>query len=350
MVSIARARENPQQPGLQPGPLSLPMNLTDLHGRVVSYLRLSVTDCCNLRCGYCMPPGGITRSEQSQLLSFEELERIASIAVSLGLDKIRITGGEPLIRRGVIPFLGRLSLLPGLNFLVLTTNGILLAELATDLKGAGVERLNVSLDSLKPETFSAITRGGELAAVLRGLDAAVKAGLPHPKLNMVVMKGVNDHEVVDFALLARERGCTVRFIEYMPAGRVEGWQSQFLPAEEILRRIADRFELRPVSDGPTAGPSRSFRFADAPGGIGIISAVSGHFCAGCNRIRVTAQGLARSCLFADDQLDLKPLLRGTSQEELAEALRRFVMAKPGAHRMTPHESHHTPFTMSGIGG
>ena len=326
------------------------MKLMDAHGRTISYLRLSVTDRCNLRCSYCMPEAGIAKSPHADILRFEELEQIAEIAVSLGIEKVRITGGEPLVRKGIVPFLGRISAIHGLNHLVLTTNGIRLAELAADLADAGVQRLNVSLDSLRPDTFRAITRGGELAAVLRGVDAAVAVGLPHPKLNMVVMKGVNDGEIVDFALLARERGCTVRYIEYMPAGRVEGWRERFLPGEEIYHRIASRFDLLPSGDGGTAGPAKGYRFCDAPGGIGIISAVSGHFCAGCNRIRVTARGIARSCLFADDALDLKPLLREGNRDDVAAALRRFVLTKPGHHRMTPGEAHHTPFTMAGIGG
>ena len=326
------------------------MSLIDAHGRAISYLRLSVTDRCNLRCGYCMPAEGVAMTTHADILRFEELEQITEIAISLGIEKVRITGGEPLVRKGLVPFLSRLSAIPGLNFLVLTTNGILLADMAADLRNAGVERLNVSLDSLRPETFSAITRGGDLAAVLRGLDAAVRVGLPHPKLNMVVMKGVNDDEIVDFAALARERGCTVRFIEYMPATCAEGWQDYFLPGVEIYRRIADRFELAPMTGTPGAGPARLHGFADGHGGIGIISAVSGHFCAGCNRIRVTAQGIARSCLFADDALDLKPLLREGTRSDVAEALRRFILAKPGHHLMTPAEAHHTPFTMSGIGG
>ncbi len=326
------------------------MKLMDAHGRAISYLRLSVTDRCNLRCSYCMPEDGVPKAVHAEILRFEELEQITEIAVSLGIEKVRITGGEPLIRRGLVPFLARISAIPGLNFLVLTTNGVRLAELATELRDAGVERLNVSLDSLRTETFRAITRGGDLATVLRGLDAAVQAGLPHPKLNMVVMKGINDDEIVAFAEMARERGCTVRFIEYMPAGRVEGWQDHFLPGEEIYHRIASRFDLVPAGDGRTAGPAKSYRFSDSPGGIGIISAVSGHFCAGCNRIRVTARGIARSCLFADDALDLKPLLRQGSREDVVAALQRFVLTKPGHHGMTPDEAHHTPFTMAGIGG
>ena len=326
------------------------MNLVDAHGRAISYLRLSVTDRCNLRCGYCMPAEGVAKTTHSDILRFEELEQIAKIAVSLGVEKVRITGGEPLVRKGLVPFLARLSAIPGLNFLVLTTNGILLADMAADLRTAGVERLNVSLDSLRPETFRAITRGGDLAAVLRGLDVAVQVGLPHPKLNMVVMKEVNDDEIVNFAALARERGCTVRFIEYMPTDRAEGWQKYFLHAEEIHRRIASRFELAPMTGAPGAGPARQYRFADGHGGIGIISAVSGHFCAGCNRIRVTAQGIARSCLFADDALDLKPLLREGTSSDVAAALRQFVLAKPGHHQITPNEANHTPFAMSGIGG
>jgi cyclic pyranopterin phosphate synthase len=326
------------------------MNLVDGHGRAISYLRLSVTDRCNLRCGYCMPDDGVDKTTHADILRFEELEQIAEIAVSLGIEKVRITGGEPLVRKGLVPFLARLSAIPGLNYLVLTTNGILLEDMAGDLRTAGVERLNVSLDSLRPKTFHSITRGGDLAAVLRGLDAVVRVGLPHPKLNMVVMKGINDDEIVDFATLARERRCTVRFIEYMPTSRIEGWRDHFLPGEEILRRIATRYELAPIFGTPGAGPAQTYRFTDGNGGIGIISAVSGHFCAGCNRLRVTARGLARSCLFADKTLDLKPLLRESTRSDVVAALRQFVLTKPGHHLMTPDEAHHTPFTMSGIGG
>lgn len=326
------------------------MKLVDAHGRSISYLRLSVTDRCNLRCSYCMPADGIDKTDHADILRFEELEEITEIAVSLGIEKVRITGGEPLVRKGLIPFLARLSAIPGLTHLVLTTNGVLLAQQAADLYAAGVQRLNVSLDSLRPETFRIITRGGDVVTVLRGLDAVVAAGLPHPKLNMVVMKGVNDHEIVDFATLARERGCTVRFIEYMPATRAEDWHECFVPGEEIFQRIAARYELIPSKSDQGSGPARLYHFADAPGGIGIISAVSGHFCASCNRIRVTARGIARSCLFADDALDLKPLLRNGTRNAVEAALRSFVKAKPGHHLMTPHGAHHTPFTMSGIGG
>ena len=167
---------------------------------------------------------------------------------------------------------------------------------------------------------------------------------------MVVMNGVNDEEIVDFAALARQRGCTVRYIEYMPTSRVTGWQERFLPGEEIYHRIATRYDLVPVGDTRTAGPARTYRFTDSPGGIGIISAVSGHFCAGCNRIRVTARGIVRSCLFADDALDLKPLLREGTRGDVEAALRSFVLDKPGHHLMTPEKATHHPFAMSGIGG
>ena len=326
------------------------MKLIDAHGRAISYLRLSVTDRCNLRCSYCMPADGVAKASHDDILRFEELLQITEIAVSLGIEKVRVTGGEPLVRRGVVPFLARIAAIPGLNFLVLTTNGILLEGLAADLAAAGVQRLNVSLDSLRPETFSAITRGGDVTAVLRGLDAAERAGLPPPKLNVVVMKGVNDDEILDFTALARERGCTVRFIEYMPTSRAEGWQNHFVPGEEIYRRITARYDLEPITGGQGAGPARLYRFTDAPGGIGIISAVSGHFCASCNRIRVTARGVARSCLFADNALDLKPLLREGTRSDVEAALRSFVRAKPGHHLMTPDGAHHKPFAMSGIGG
>lgn len=326
------------------------MQLTDSIGRNINYLRLSVTDRCNMRCFYCMPPEGVTDKGHGAILSYEELQLIAETAVGLGIEKIRITGGEPLVRHGIVAFLARLAAIPALRHLALTTNGALLERMAADLFRAGVQRLNVSLDSLKAETFAAITRGGELRAVLSGLDAAERAGFPPPKINCVIMAGVNDSEIFDFAEMTRARGTSIRFIEYMPVVREDGWQRYCISGEEILRRIAERYPLEQVDKGPFAGPSRDYRIPGAQGTIGIITAVSGHFCSDCNRIRVTATGQAKGCLFSDERIDLIPALRPPDREQLAGILRGIVATKPERHNITCDGYSHRNFTMSQVGG
>ena len=326
------------------------MLLTDSHGRKINYLRLSVTDRCNMRCIYCMPLEGIAKTEHGAILSYEQLLLIAEASVALGIEKIRITGGEPLVRGGIVGFLEKLSHISGLRHLALTTNGLLLEHLADDLHQAGVQRLNVSLDSLKPDTFREITRGGELAKVLTGLDAAERAGFPPPKINCVVMRGVNDTELLDFAELTRRRGNAVRFIEYMPALKVEGWQRYCISGDEILERIAVRYELEPLDKGRYAGPSRDFRIPGSPGSIGIITAVSGHFCSQCNRIRVTSTGQAKGCLFSDQKTDLLPYLRPPDRERLTNVLQSIVSEKPECHDISNQGYTHSHFTMSQVGG
>jgi cyclic pyranopterin phosphate synthase len=326
------------------------MELIDSFGRKINYLRLSVTDRCNMRCLYCMPADGIPLVTHHDILSYEELLRVARAAVAAGIEKIRVTGGEPLVRRGIVPFLAQLAALPGLRQLVLTTNGLHLEEMAGELRQAGVQRLNVSLDSLRPETFSAITRGASLSRVLAGIEAAERAGFPL-KINAVVMRGVNYREILDFAALTRERPLTVRFIEYMPAIRAEDWESLVVPGDEVLAELGRHFRLTPLERDGLAGPARVFRIAGAAGTIGVITPVSGHFCGECNRIRVTATGRARGCLFADDDLDLKPLLAAGDEAGLAAALRAIVTGKPDRHSLAAaQERQHTPFAMSAIGG
>jgi cyclic pyranopterin phosphate synthase len=325
------------------------MSLRDSLGRKINYLRLSVTDRCNLRCSYCMPEEGIGKVAHSEILSYEELYRIAQAAVTIGIDKIRITGGEPLVRKGIIDFLRKLSGIPALQQLVLTTNGVLLEEMAAELRSAGVQRLNISLDSLNPATFRQISRCGDLARVLAGIEAAKECGFPI-KLNMVVMRGINDHELLDFASLAATTAITVRFIEYMPAIREQNWQRLAVPGAEILQRLAERFTLIPLEQAEMAGPSRNFRILGSPGTLGVITPVSHHFCSECNRIRVTASGMAKGCLFAESRLDLKPALRNGSPLLLAQALHSIVANKPDRHQMSPEECHHQAFSMASIGG
>ena len=326
------------------------MQLTDSLGRNINYLRLSVTDRCNMRCFYCMPEEGVIKKGHDELLSYEELLLIAETAVGLGIEKIRITGGEPLVRSGIVAFMAKLAAIPGLRHLALTTNGLLLEDMAADLYRAGVQRLNVSLDSLDPDTFFEITRGGDLNKVLAGLDAAERGGFPSPKINVVTMRGVNDSEILSFAEMTRERGNSVRFIEYMPVVKDDGWQRYCIPGEEILQRIAASYPLEPVDKGAFAGPSRDFRIPGARGSIGIITAVSGHFCSDCNRIRVTSTGQAKGCLFADEKTDLMPCLRPPDRVRLAEALQVIVSAKPERHGISSDGYGHRNFTMAQVGG
>lgn len=325
------------------------MGLIDPHGRKINYLRLSITDRCNLRCSYCMPPVGIVKRSHTETLSYEDLYAVAQAAVSIGIEKIRITGGEPLVRRGLLHFLARLKNLRGLKQLVLTTNGILLDEMAVSLKEAGVQRLNISIDSLKPDVFARITRCGDLSRVLSGIDAAEAAGFP-VKLNAVAMRGVNDSELFDFAALTFNRPFKIRFIEYMPAIKQPGWQKFLIPGDEIIKGLESRYKLIPVDKGELAGPAREFQIPGALGTIGIITPLSEHFCGNCNRIRVTSSGKARSCLFSQDECDLKPYLAAGNNGLLAGALRDLVSGKPVSHSLSTEINDHQSFTMSAIGG
>jgi len=326
------------------------MTLVDPHGRRINYLRLSVTDRCNLRCSYCMPPEGVPKLSHAALLSYEDLLRTARAAIAIGVEKIRVTGGEPLVRQGITGFLKDLARLPGLERLVLTTNGILLPEMAGQLRSAGVESLNISLDSLIPETFHSITRGGDLNRVLAGIKAAESAGFPFVKINVVVMRGVNDAEVAEFAAMTLDRPYRVRFIEYMPTLKEGNWQALTVPAAEILSRLASRYTIEPVATDSLAGPAAYYRIAGAAGKIGIIAPVSCHFCRDCNRIRVASTGIAKSCLFSEGVLDLKPILAGGDEAALREALRLVVNTKPARHRLSAAVPAHAPVAMSQVGG
>jgi cyclic pyranopterin phosphate synthase len=323
--------------------------MIDAHGRKINYLRLSVTDRCNLRCRYCMPADGVPLLPHGEILSYEELSLVARAAVSLGIEKIRVTGGEPLVRKGILGFLSRLAGIPGLRQLVLTTNGLLLEEMAEPLKSAGVQRLNISIDSLVPENFLRITRGGDVSRVLSGIAAAEAARFPI-KLNMVVMRGVNDHEVVDFAALTLDKPYAVRFIEFMPSGADTDWPSRVVSGREILDRISKRFGFAEIGRGELAGPAKDYRIRGAAGTIGVITPVTGHFCDGCNRIRVTASGKARGCLFSEAETDLKPILRGNDPSELEKVLLRIVGTKPGKHRLCEEPTGPPTLDMSRVGG
>lgn len=325
------------------------MSLVDSFGRKINYLRLSLTDRCNFRCIYCMPKDGVCKVSHHDILSYEELLLLARTVVPLGIEKIRVTGGEPLVRTGIVQFLRDLSQIAGLRQLVLTTNGSLLEDMAADLHDAGVQRLNISLDSLSPENFSAITRGGDLAKVMAGIERAEKIGFPI-KINVVAMRGINDHEFLDFAALTLKKPYSVRFIEYMPTQEDEMWQSRVFSGEDILELIAEKYSLQPVVRGEMSGPSRDYKIEGALGTIGVITAVSGHFCQDCNRIRVTSQGMVKNCLFADTEVDLKPYLRSGDVELLQKILRKIVTDKPGKYLIADEKSSHQPFSMSKVGG
>jgi Molybdenum cofactor biosynthesis enzyme len=295
-----------------------------------------------------MPLGERTSCRRDQILSYEELELIARTAAGLGIQKIRVTGGEPTLRNGVVPFLGRLRAIPGIREVSMTTNGLHLASMAAELKAVGVNSVNVSLDSLVPEVFELMTRGGKLNRVLEGLEAAERAGL-NIKLNVVVLRGINDGEIVSLAGLTLHRPWTVRFIEYMPTLRELDWQRRTVPGKTIMDRLNRRFKLVPVSADPLCGPARMYRIPTARGKVGIISPMSDHFCSDCNRIRVTATGRAKSCLLADEEADLRPYLGDRGR--LQEALREVMTGKGRGHRFSADDdAGPAPFVMAAIGG
>jgi cyclic pyranopterin phosphate synthase len=330
--------------------------LKDTHNRVINYLRLSVTDRCNLRCKYCVPQKAQAGMGRRDLLSYDDLLRLARESVALGIRKIRITGGEPLVRPGIVEFLERIHDLSahchGESLqLVLTTNGMLLKKLAAPLRRAGVRRLNISLDSLKKGTFASITGGGNVDAVLDGIEATMEAGFPPPQINVVVLRGLNDSEIPAFAALAAKMQLNVRFIEYMPITGNSGWRSQYVPSSEVLERIGREHRLTPVESLNGAGPARYFQLDGGPAQIGVISPISEHFCASCNRIRIASDGLARGCLFADEATDLKPYLK-QGDEAVRAILTSIIRKKPLRHSVTESECWHSRgwVPMSAIGG
>ncbi len=300
-------------------------------------MRISVTDRCNLRCTYCMPPEGFQLLPHDDVLSYEEIIRIVRIANSLGVNKFRITGGEPLVRKGVIDFIKEINSLEGVET-VFTTNGILLEKYASALKTAGVQRLNISVDTLKPERFKSITGYDRLPSVLKGIEAAHRAGFSPIKLNVVLMKGVNDDELADFIELARERPYQVRFIEFMPMKDNSWEREKFIPSKEIEERVA---ALRPLLDDPASeksAPSRTYLLDGYAGKIGFISPVSRHFCDSCNRIRLTSDGRIRSCLLRKGEVDIRAAIRsGADDDRIKELVASAVLLKPSGHRLDDDE-------------
>ena len=311
------------------------MPYCDSHDRPISYLRVSVTDRCNLRCVYCMPSQGLSLRAHRDILTYEEIARVASAAAQLGIFRVRLTGGEPLARLGLDDLIRMVSAIPGIEDLSLTTNGILLAEMARALAEAGLNRVNISLDTLRPERFRTITRRGELRDVLRGMAAAHREGLEPVKINMVVIRGLNDDEVLDFARRTVVEGWHVRYIEVMPLGEGSHWVDDGLVPNEEIRRTIEQ-ALGPLTDVPAngGGPARYYRIGGAPGTIGFISPVSQHFCQSCNRLRLTADGFLRPCLLSEREIDIRtPLRAGATDEDLVEILTRAISAKPAGHHL-----------------
>jgi GTP 3',8-cyclase len=324
--------------------------LVDSFGRVHRDLRISITDRCNFRCTYCMPEEGMVWLPRHDLLTYEEIERLARLLVErFGFESIRLTGGEPTVRARLPVLVEKLSALP--VDLSLTTNGVSLRLLAHDLAAAGLDRINISLDSLRADRFSAITRRDALDAVLDGIDAAIDAGLSPIKINVVVMRGVNDDELVDFAAFGRERGVVVRFIEFMPLDAQGEWTNdQVVSQAEIVERIDAAFPLATVGR-PGSAPAERFRFADGQGEIGVIPSVTNAFCDTCDRVRLTAEGQLRNCLFAVDEFDLRHLVRsGASDDDVADAVRQVVAAKWSGHRINQPVFIRPARSMSQIGG
>jgi len=327
--------------------------LVDRYGRVHRDLRISITDRCNLRCVYCMPEEGIEFAPRDQILTYEELTRVARVAHGLGVTRVRITGGEPLVRRGLESFIAMLADI-GFDDLSMTTNGIGLDRRAQRLADAGLRRINISCDSLRPARFAQIRRRGDLAAVLAAMDAAEQAGLAPLKVNVVMLAGMNDDEIVDFARFARETGRIVRFIEYMPLDGAGEWsRDSVVSADTIIQTIREHWELEAVASPDTdpSAPATRYVFSDGNGEIGVIPTVTQPFCGTCDRLRVTADGAIRNCLFATDETPLRDVMRdGATDEAIALALRRAVGAKLPGHGINDPGFLRPARSMSMIGG
>lgn len=355
--------------------MTRPTLLSDSFGRVMRDLRVSLTDRCNFRCLYCLPEteeaANFYRTKfdpqrnpnppsfrlpdwkpRSEILSFEEIERLVRIAVHLGIEKIRLTGGEPLLRQGVEVLVGKLAQIPGLKDLAMTTNGFLFRQKAEALKAAGLRRISFSLDSLDRDNFKKITGRDGLGEVLNGIEQAQALGLNPVKVNAVVIRGINDHEMENLAALARKRNLSFRFIEFMPLDSGRAWLKDLVvPGREILRRLQAKFQLRPIQSENAAETARRWAFEEGRGEIGIIAPVTEPFCGHCNRVRLTADGKIRTCLFSLHEHDVKSLLRGgASDDQIAERLRGIVWQKEERHHIGEPEFVQPERSMSCIGG
>ena len=334
--------------------------MKDSHGRVIDYLRISLTDRCNFRCIYCMPEEGVHMMGHDEILRIEEIEAIARVATRIGIRSVRLTGGEPLVRKGVVDLVAALHGMPCIENVSMTTNGVLLPEMAPELKAAGLSRVNISLDTLDAEQFAFITRVGRIESTLKGIDAALEAGFNPVKINAVTVRSLNQ-DYLDFAKLSIDRPLHVRFIEYMPVGESTGadgtgWGKQdVVPSEELLQIINERAREEGLSelvstrddDKPLGwGPARYFQFPGAQGTVGFISPLSRHFCSECNRLRLTADGKLRPCLFSDREIDVRTALREKGEDAVYDCFLEALNLKPDEH----HDKVGTERKMSQIGG
>lgn len=328
------------------------LQLADQFNRPITYLRISVTDKCNLRCGYCMPPQGLPWLPKDDVLTYEEITRVVSAAAAVGVRSIRLTGGEPLVRRNLAALVRSLAAIPGIDDIALSTNGLLLCDQLDELASAGLARVNISLDTLRADRFEAIARRPGLQRVLDAIDASLAAGMHPVKINCVVMRGHNDDEVAALARLTIDRAVYVRFIEVMPVHENLDLQAQaYISSDEILQRVAADAPLHPAPGPGGNGPARYFAFEGARGAVGIISPLSHDYCERCNRVRLTADGRLRLCLFGDQHVDLRtPLRAGASQGDLAALLRGSMAIKPERHHLRLGEASSRMRAFSEIGG
>lgn len=332
---------------------SVPRRLIDGFGRVHNNLRVSVTDRCNIRCFYCMPADNVEFMPKKELLSFEEIERVVRVGTTVGIDRVRLTGGEPLVRRDLPNLIAQLVRIPGIVDIGLTTNGVLLGEQAQQLRDAGLKRLNISLDALDPEVFKRVTRRDSYDKVIEGIQAARAAGFSPIKLNAVSVKGMTEDQIIPFAELARDTDTEVRFIEFMPLDADSQWQrDKVLFASEIISRIETEFgTLRPVESSNPNAPANDFEFADGCGRIGMIASVSQPFCSTCNRFRLTAEGKLRNCLFSLEETDVRGLLReSVSDEQIADAMMSCIATKGAGHQINSTDFVQPDRPMYSIGG
>jgi GTP 3',8-cyclase len=326
--------------------------LADHFNRPITYLRISVTDKCNLRCVYCMPEQGLPWLPKAEILSYEEIAQLVRAAATVGVRSIRISGGEPLVRKNIAALIEEIAAIDGIEDIALSTNGLLLAQHLDALLASGLKRVNISLDTLREDRFTEIARRPGLDRVLAAIDAAIARGLTPVKINCVVMRGYNDDEIGTFAQWTKRRAVFVRFIELMPVqDNLNLQRDAYVSADEILERVRTIGELEP-SDGPGGnGPARYFAFRGAPGAVGVISPLSHDYCERCNRVRLTADGRLRLCLFGDHEIDLRgPLRAGASQDDIVGLLRSAMLIKPERHHLKLGEAASRMRAFSEIGG
>lgn len=327
------------------------MDQTDRYGRCINYLRISVTDRCNLRCSYCMPAEGIPLMGHDEILKYEEIIRLARLAYGLGFTKFRITGGEPLARKGLPDLVRELARIDKNIDLALTTNGVLLSKYAEELKSAGLRRINISLDTLKRKKFQQISRFDLFDKVMSGIERAIQVGFEPIKINVVAVKGVNDDEILDFIEMTKERPLWVRFIELMPFSRNNWRDESFMSADEIKKHIETRYQLIAVGQPDASAPSMDYQVAGHKGYIGFIAPLSEAFCDLCNRLRLTADGHLLPCLHSGMEIDIKtPMRAGASDDELKLILRKAMLSKPKGHTLCDETSEITKRSMSRVGG